>query len=312
MAVGGLTAGLIAAGTAVASTGANMIQTGKLNKKGRKFAAEQNEYNRQHAWQMFNATNDFNLKVSDPSFLMQRFKNAGLNPHLLYGQPQNVDSANSVNATSHPVPEQKMHEIDLSAAYNAFMNARIQEKTLENLEKQGNNIDANTNKTNADKDATQQDTFHKSQLFGGQVIQQGLTTDKMKHDNNKLLQEIENLGVENRVKEQSIVNMKQQVAIGVETLNNLVKEGKYLEAKAEGERLGVRIIEATMKSKIDAENAVNYFKKSTSGIGAVPLWNLPSLLIGGAIETIKNYNKSSEMQEKGKELKGKALKWWMK
>lgn len=141
---------------------------------------------------------------------------------------------------------------------------------MENLEKQGNNIDANTNKTNADKEAIEQDTFQKSELFGGQIVQQGLMTDKMKHDNDKLIQEIENLGVEYRVKEQSIENMKQQVAIGVEQLNNLVKEGKYLEAKAEGERLGVRIIEATMKSKIDAENAVNEFKKSTSGMGAVP------------------------------------------
>lgn len=96
----------IAATAATVNTAANQIATSKLNKKGRKFAAEQNQYNRDHAWQMFHATNDFNLAVSDPAFLMQRFKNAGLNPHLVYGQPQTVDSANSVNAQSHQ-PDQK-------------------------------------------------------------------------------------------------------------------------------------------------------------------------------------------------------------
>ena len=77
-----LTTGAIVAGSALLGTGANAYVTGRMNKRSMKFAREM--YERQKAdnlafWRMQNQYNS-------PQAQMQRFQEAGLNPHLIYGR----------------------------------------------------------------------------------------------------------------------------------------------------------------------------------------------------------------------------------
>lgn len=73
---------LIAAGATVAVQGGNMIAQGKMNRKTRKFS--ESMYDRQVKDNMANwmKQNEYN----SPKEQMKRLKEAGLNPHLVYGQ----------------------------------------------------------------------------------------------------------------------------------------------------------------------------------------------------------------------------------
>lgn len=76
------TAALIAAGIAASGSTANAVAQGKLNKKNRKWQEmmyERRKNDQLENWQLQNAYNS-------PEAQMQRYKDAGLNPHLIYGQ----------------------------------------------------------------------------------------------------------------------------------------------------------------------------------------------------------------------------------
>lgn len=88
-------AAAIAAGASLIGTGANVASTGRQNKKSRQFTREM--YERQQAdqlkfWETQNAYNT-------PEQQMERYRQAGLNPNLIYGQ------GNSGNASPIPTPD---------------------------------------------------------------------------------------------------------------------------------------------------------------------------------------------------------------
>lgn len=75
-------AAAVAAGASLLGQGVSAYSTGKMNKRAEKFSREM--YSKQRAdalsdWHMQNAYND-------PSSQMQRMRDAGLNPNLMYGQ----------------------------------------------------------------------------------------------------------------------------------------------------------------------------------------------------------------------------------
>lgn len=89
---------LIAASSNVLSSAGNSIATSNLNKRNRKFAKEMYGIQRQDAlsdWERQNAYNS-------PAAQMERFKEAGLNPNLIYGQQ---NTAGSVSPTDFKNPQ---------------------------------------------------------------------------------------------------------------------------------------------------------------------------------------------------------------
>ncbi len=87
-------AALINATSQAINTAGNMLVSGELNRRGEKFNREVMEKQRKWSledWHMQNAYND-------PAAQMQRLKNAGLNPHLVYGNGTSTQ-AESVRAT---------------------------------------------------------------------------------------------------------------------------------------------------------------------------------------------------------------------
>lgn len=110
---GSVAAAAITAGAALTGTAANIASTGKLNKK-----------NRQWQEDMWNKTNAYNA----PAAQMARFKAAGLNPHLIYGQGSNG------NATMAAPPEQKVPEFNFADAAQAYIATRKQQTEIDTSE----------------------------------------------------------------------------------------------------------------------------------------------------------------------------------
>lgn len=130
-------AAMIAAGASIASTGANAYATGRMNKKSRKFAEKMYGRQREDAiadWQMQNEYNS-------PAAQMQRFREAGLNPNLIYGQMTDSPAVRSSEA-AHWNPEAA--RFDLGNAVGAYQDAQMKEAQTDNLAAQKALIEAQT------------------------------------------------------------------------------------------------------------------------------------------------------------------------
>ena len=105
---------------------------------------------------MFDKANQYNSPVAQ----MQRFKAAGLNPNLIYGQMANTASAPSMNAPSAPAPAH-MDSFSTLGLLTDFAN-------LKKLQAEKDNIEADTEKKEAETDESRS----RIELIGKQ---QGLT-----------------------------------------------------------------------------------------------------------------------------------------
>ncbi|WNK13695.1 MAG: DNA pilot protein [Microvirus sp.] len=134
---GANTGSLIGAAGAVAGAGINAVSVGKANKRSIEYAREAYAKQRADSIEFWNMQNAYN----DPSAQMARFKAAGLNPNLIYGQ------GNSGNAAAPDVPqfrppEVRPHEFGsgLQAGALSYMNSvydlRIKAAQAKNLEAQ--------------------------------------------------------------------------------------------------------------------------------------------------------------------------------
>ena len=88
----------------------------------------------------WNRQNQYN----SPAAQMARFKEAGLSPHLIYGQ---TNTAPAVRSSSLEIPKYQAPQIDSSA-----MNPILTAIQIENAKKQGALMDAQALKTNAETD----------------------------------------------------------------------------------------------------------------------------------------------------------------
>lgn len=101
----------IAAGAALVGTAGSAVASGKLNRKTRKW----NE-------KMWDRQNEYNL----PSAQMQRFKDAGLNPNLIYGQGT-AGNAEKAQSWSPSAPDLT----DLGGAVGKYFTTKLQQGQLE-------------------------------------------------------------------------------------------------------------------------------------------------------------------------------------
>lgn len=128
----------------------NRTSQKKQNERNYQFTQEQNRINREWQEQMWNKTNAYN----SPAQQMARFKEAGLNPHLIYGQ------GNPGNATMASQPTQQTPRVEREDYPNPFTggfkalqtyisNRKIQAETS-NLETTNRAIETGINKTNSE------------------------------------------------------------------------------------------------------------------------------------------------------------------
>lgn len=267
--------------------------TARQNRKNRAFQADENQKSRDFAQSMFDQTNEFNLRTSDPAFIMQRYKNAGMNPWLVYGEPTSVkaDSTSPSGVSALP-PGQNESHYDLGSVVKDFYNLMSQKAQIKNIEADTAKKESEASVADATTGAVVQDTNQKAQLFGGQMDLQTANVGLTKNQSDKVLKEIEAVGAQTNLSNQQTKNLKQDVANKMVEAENLRKQGKLIDAQRAEKEAGNMIINATAQSKIDAENARNKFDAQTSGIGKTNAWNLTGSLVGAAIEAIKAETKT--------------------
>lgn len=126
---------IVAAGAALAGDAANAAFTGARNRKAYERSVE--------FWNMQNAYND-------PQRQMERFKNAGLNPNLIYG--------NGTSTTAGPpsVPSVEAPQVNLPRAVSSYFDTQTRSAQIDNLKAQNTVLleeaalkRAQTNATNA-------------------------------------------------------------------------------------------------------------------------------------------------------------------
>lgn len=113
---------IIAAAGAVAGSGMQAYASGRMNKKTREFNTQTRDLQRQWALEDWDRQNAYN----SPAQQMQRLREAGLNPHLIYGGGQPSNTASNVNQTSTPDWNPKTPDIGsiLTSPVNAYLETR--------------------------------------------------------------------------------------------------------------------------------------------------------------------------------------------
>jgi len=127
-------AAIISGSAQLAASGVNAAVTSNLNKKNRKFA--EHMYNRQYQDNiaLWNLQNEYNL----PAAQMQRFKDAGLNPNLIYGQTNEGGSIQSANfhQPETRVPEWGDIALGASSAIDQYYNVQMKQAQVDNMREQ--------------------------------------------------------------------------------------------------------------------------------------------------------------------------------
>lgn len=125
----------IAAGAALVGTGANAYSQGRLNRKTRKWNEKMHDITRQESLDDWAMMNEYN----SPKAQMQRYRDAGLNPNLIYGQTNEAPVVRSADTPSWNPRSPTFEGIQTAGEsyLNQFYDIQLKEAQIDNLEKQG-------------------------------------------------------------------------------------------------------------------------------------------------------------------------------
>lgn len=126
--MGPLTLPLISAGASLLGQGVNALATTGANRASEQFQLRMYDRQRADALADWNRNNEYNSPLQQ----MMRFKEAGLNPNLIYGQTntaQPVRSSQSGSYRADPV------QFDFGSVLGKFMEVQLQTAQLNNQEK---------------------------------------------------------------------------------------------------------------------------------------------------------------------------------
>lgn len=124
----------------------NPIMQGVSNRKQRKWEEKMAQRQRDWAIEDWNRTNEYN----NPKAQMQRLKDAGLNPNLVYGNGAEGNATGMPRATSSGQWTPKAPQFDADSVIGPYYNTQIQKAQVENLRANNQLIQANTSKAYAD------------------------------------------------------------------------------------------------------------------------------------------------------------------
>lgn len=163
-------AAIVAAGITAAAAGGQAIAQGKMNRKTLKFNKQMMKTQREWALQDWDRANQYN----HPAQQMQRLREAGLNPHLIYGSGSATNTASNVQAT--PSADWNPRAPDISSILTSPANAYMETRSFQAQQKL---LDAQTLKVLSDVDTSRFDLSQKERLADTQAsIMQEMLTGK--------------------------------------------------------------------------------------------------------------------------------------
>lgn len=124
-------AGLISAGSQIASTGGNVLATHMTNKANQRLADQSYEYDTE----MWNKSNLYN----SPEAQMERLHKAGLNPNLVYGTGAVGNTSGQLPKYNAPKMEAPQIQFNAAEAITAYQNVKMQQTQINNIEQDTKN-----------------------------------------------------------------------------------------------------------------------------------------------------------------------------
>ena len=146
---------------------------------------------------MFNMANAYN----SPSAQMARFKAAGLNPNLMYGQMANTASAPSISAGSAPSPSQMQAPSLMETAQLGLLEAQKRNIDADTADKEASAGEkgANTQLITTQEMINKADLDIRKKLADSQISVNDETMNQIKANIVQIAQTTENLKVENAI-----------------------------------------------------------------------------------------------------------------
>lgn len=230
-------------GAAALGAGVNALGSlfsGNQNYKNtKKLMAYQNQMNIEN-WKMENEYNS-------PGAQMARLREAGLNPSLVYAG--NTDNTGGSIGTSSPAS--MAGNIDLSqvgtSAVNTYMNAKMNQAQLEQMQNQNDAIKAQINKTYQETMREMLGNRRESAYLGSYKEMADLTVAAARAN-------LEGTGIENMLRRTAIrLNDINLVKIGSE-IDNLHRQGKAIDESIAQQWTRLAIDRALANSNIEVNN----------------------------------------------------------
>lgn len=229
----------------VLGSGINALSQSSMNKKTRKWNEHMMQLQRQWAHQDWEKQNAYN----SPQQQMQRLKEAGLNPHLIYGGSSGIQAAQSINQ---PTPQNWNPKApDLGAMLTGPVNAYMETRSFSSQQKL---MDAQTLKVLSEINLNELTAENKEMLntFQESILRENLTgkmiSNKFQLDENtrrelttasnlneaatRIAKNLSDIDYQAMMKEKgneeikSIQQMREKVEI---EKNNLIKSGFLLD-----------------------------------------------------------------------------------
>lgn len=187
------------------SAGINAFSQSKTNKRQEQFSL--NMYNRQRA----DALADYNMQnqYNSPAQQMQRYKDAGLSPHLIYGQTHNAAPIRSSEAkpVNYVAPTVQPEQLNVLGRYYELQS---QEQQLKNMAAQGQLIEAQALKTKSETD--------------WRNLQKEFFVETMPYRSEALIQSNLLKGSQQRLTEEKITQTQQQVKMIRPQINKIIAD----------------------------------------------------------------------------------------
>lgn len=261
-----------------------------FNKKGNEDAYAQNKefWDYTHNIQRSEAIadRDYMNQYNSPEAQMRRYKDAGLNPNLIYGQQNMMPSSRSSDGQMGNLAPTKLDLSNIGEAINTYMNVEVQKQSISNMKKQAEVMDS-IKKLNENKAITEllrpgyikslvesadsrtklsgQEYDQKSQLFSGQLTIQQLMMGKIRQDINTSLSTEQ----KNQAQKETI-NKLRQIQYDIMQENK-----KYIQAKTNGEYYKAKESQARFKTLMKEYNKVQV------GLGPLGNFNLDGNIMDG-------------------------------
>ncbi|AXH76413.1 MAG: DNA pilot protein [Microviridae sp.] len=243
---------LLAAGVSALAAGGQMYANSKMNKKSIAYNREMYDKQRADSISNFNMINAYN----SPEQQMRRFREAGLNPHLMYQGSGNVQSAAPINQAQAQGFNAKEPNVAAMAAgpVNAYLETRMNKAQLDVMNMQKLKIASEVNKNNLT--AANQEILNN---YTGQILTEELIAKKignmqaevnLTQSQKRFTAEMEKLDTETRrlfqvvsqetqLQEQRLMQNSQNIKKTAQEILNLRLEAvnKQLEAKLQSGEL---------------------------------------------------------------------------
>lgn len=239
----------IAAGVSALSSGAQIFASGKMNEKTRDFVTREREQVRREALSDWNMQNSYN----SPAQQMQRFKEAGLNPNLIYGQSNSADSIRSTDqAKWNPeTPDYKSFGNAAAVGLSAYQDITLQQEQVKNMHQQRTNMELDAALKTLTATSLDQKNQSAAALNPIAISTAAAALEKMQQDTQIASnQEKRTQQLQPEVLEQAILRTLQMQADNTgkqlnnqqikQQLENLKKDGTLKELDIQLKRLGIQ------------------------------------------------------------------------